>query len=305
MDLKSKIILIYGPTASGKSTFAIKLAKEINGEIINADSMQVYKELKVLSARPSSKDYKKIRHHLYGFMSVKKNFSAGEWLRLVEQKIFDLEESFNILIIDDGSPDGTAKIVKELQKKYSKSLFLKERSGKLGLGTAYIHGFKWALENNFEYIFEMDADFSHDPKDLPRLYEACHKNNGDLAIGSRYVKGVNIVNWPMSRLLMSFFASKYVKTITGMPIHDSTAGFKCYKRKVLEKINLDKIEFIGYAFQIEMKFKSWKYGFNIVEVPVIFTDRQEGNSKMSGGIFYEALFGVIKMKLKSFFKNWS
>ena len=220
-------------------------------------------------------------------------------------KIFDLEESFNILIIDDGSPDGTAKIVKELQKKYSKSLFLKERSGKLGLGTAYIHGFKWALENNFEYIFEMDADFSHDPKDLPRLYEACHKNNGDLAIGSRYVKGVNIVNWPMSRLLMSFFASKYVKTITGMPIHDSTAGFKCYKRKVLEKINLDKIEFIGYAFQIEMKFKSWKYGFNIVEVPVIFTDRQEGNSKMSGGIFYEALFGVIKMKLKSFFKNWS
>ena len=232
-------------------------------------------------------------------------FNEKENIENIILKIFDLEESFNILIIDDGSPDGTAKIVKELQKKYSKSLFLKERSGKLGLGTAYIHGFKWALENNYEYIFEMDADFSHDPKDLPRLYEACHKNNGDLAIGSRYVKGVNIVNWPMSRLLMSFFASKYVKTITGMPIHDSTAGFKCYKRKVLEKINLDKIEFIGYAFQIEMKFKSWKYGFNIVEVPVIFTDRQEGNSKMSGGIFYEALFGVIKMKLKSFFKNWS
>ena len=232
-------------------------------------------------------------------------YNEKENIEKIILKVFELEESFNILIIDDGSPDGTAKIVKELQKKYSKSLFLKERSGKLGLGTAYIHGFKWALENNFEYIFEMDADFSHDPKDLPRLYEACHKNNGDLAIGSRYVKGVNIVNWPMSRLLMSFFASKYVKTITGMPIHDSTAGFKCYKRKVLEKINLDKIEFIGYAFQIEMKFKSWKYGFNIVEVPVIFTDRQEGNSKMSGGIFYEALFGVIKMKLKSFFKNWS
>ena len=232
-------------------------------------------------------------------------YNEKENIKNIILKIFDLDESFNILIIDDGSPDGTAKIVKELQKKYSKSLFLKERSGKLGLGTAYIHGFKWALENNYEYIFEMDADFSHDPKDLPRLYEACHKNNGDLAIGSRYVKGVNIVNWPMSRLLMSFFASKYVKTITGMPIHDSTAGFKCYKRKVLEKINLDKIEFIGYAFQIEMKFKSWKYGFNIVEVPVIFTDRQEGNSKMSGGIFYEALFGVIKMKLKSFFKNWS
>ena len=232
-------------------------------------------------------------------------YNEKENIENIILKIFDLEESFNILIIDDGSPDGTAKIVKELQKKYSKSLFLKERSGKLGLGTAYIHGFKWALENNYEYIFEMDADFSHDPKDLPRLYDACHKNNVDLAIGSRYVKGVNIVNWPMSRLLMSFFASKYVKTITGMPIHDSTAGFKCYKRKVLEKINLDKIEFIGYAFQIEMKFKSWKYGFNIVEVPVIFTDRQEGNSKMSGGIFYEALFGVIKMKLKSFLKNWS
>ena len=232
-------------------------------------------------------------------------YNEKENIENIILEIFDLEESFNILIIDDGSPDGTAKIVKELQKKYSKSLFLIERSGKLGLGTAYIHGFKWALENNYEYIFEMDADFSHDPKDLPRLYDACHKNNGDLAIGSRYVKGVNIVNWPMSRLLMSFFASKYVKTITGMPIHDSTAGFKCYKRKVLEKINLDKIEFIGYAFQIEMKFKSWKYGFNIVEVPVIFTDRQEGNSKMSGGIFYEAFFGVIKMKLKSFFKNWS
>ena len=220
------------------------------------------------------------------------------------RKIFSLDELFEILIIDDGSPDGTAKNVKELQSEFSNKLFLEERTGKLGLGTAYIHGFKWALEKDYEFVFEMDADFSHDPNDLPRLLESCKENGGDLAIGSRYVKGVNIVNWPMSRLLMSYFASKYVKTITGMPIHDSTAGFKCYKRKVLEKINLDKIEFVGYAFQIEMKFKAWKHGFNIIEVPVIFTDRQEGNSKMSGGIFYEALFGVIKMKIKSFFKDW-
>ena len=220
------------------------------------------------------------------------------------RKIFSLDELFEILIIDYGSPDGTAQSVKELQSEFSNKLFLEERTGKLGLGTAYIHGFKWALEKDYEFVFEMDADFSHDPDDLPRLLEACQENGGDLAIGSRYVKGVNIVNWPMSRLLMSYFASKYVKTITGMPIHDSTAGFKCYKRKVLEKINLDKIEFVGYAFQIEMKFKAWKHGFNIIEVPVIFTDRQEGNSKMSGGIFYEALFGVIKMKIKSFFKDW-
>lgn len=220
------------------------------------------------------------------------------------RKIFSLDELFEILIIDDGSPDGTAQNVKELQSEFSNKLFLEERTGKLGLGTAYIHGFKWALKKDYEFVFEMDADFSHDPDDLPRLLEACKENGGDLAIGSRYVKGVNIVNWPMSRLLMSYFASKYVKTITGMPIHDSTAGFKCYKRKVLEKINLDKIEFVGYAFQIEMKFKAWKHGFNIIEVPVIFTDRQEGNSKMSGGIFYEALFGVIKMKIKSFFKDW-
>ena len=220
------------------------------------------------------------------------------------RKIFSLDELFEILIIDDGSPDGTAQNVKELQSEFSKKLFLEERTGKLGLGTAYIHGFKWALKKDYEFVFEMDADFSHDPDDLPRLLYSCKENGGDLAIGSRYVKGVNIVNWPMSRLLMSYFASKYVKTITGMPIHDSTAGFKCYKRKVLEKINFDKIEFVGYAFQIEMKFKAWKHGFNIIEVPVIFTDRQEGNSKMSGGIFYEALFGVIKMKIKSFFKDW-
>ena len=231
-------------------------------------------------------------------------YNEIENIENIIRKVFSLEESFNILIIDDGSPDGTAKKVKELQKEFSNTLFIEERKGKLGLGTAYILGFKWALKKDYQYIFEMDADFSHDPNDLSRLLKACKENGGDVAIGSRYVKGVNIVNWPMSRLLMSYFASKYVKAITGMPIHDSTAGFKCYKRKVLEKINLDKIEFVGYAFQIEMKFTSWKYGFNIIEVPVIFTDRQEGNSKMSGGIFYEALFGVIKMKVKSFFKNW-
>ncbi len=232
-------------------------------------------------------------------------YNEKENIENIIRKVFSLETQFNILIIDDGSPDNTAQIVKNLQNEFSNKLFIEERTGKLGLGTAYIHGFKWALKNNYDFIFEMDADFSHDPEDLPRLLHACTKDEGDLAIGSRYVKGVNIVNWPMSRLLMSYFASKYVKTITGMPINDSTAGFKCYSRKVLEKINLDSIEFVGYAFQIEMKFKSWKYGFKIKEVPVIFTDRQEGSSKMSGGIFYEAFFGVIKMKIKSFFKDWS
>ena len=232
-------------------------------------------------------------------------YNEKENIENIIRKVFSLETQFNILIIDDGSPDNTAQIVKNLQNEFSNKLFIEERTGKLGLGTAYIHGFKWALKNNYDFIFEMDADFSHDPEDLPRLLHACTNEGGDLAIGSRYVKGVNIVNWPMSRLLMSYFASKYVKTITGMPINDSTAGFKCYSRKVLEKINLDSIEFVGYAFQIEMKFKSWKYGFKIKEVPVIFTDRQEGSSKMSGGIFYEALFGIIKMKIKSFFKDWS
>ena len=188
---------------------------------------------------------------------------------------------------------------------FSNKLFIEERSEKSGLGTAYIHGFKWALNKEYTFIFEMDADFSHNPNDLIKLYNACKNDGGDLAIGSRYIKGVNVVNWPMSRVLMSFFASKYVKFITGMPIHDSTAGFKCYKREILETINLDKINFVGYAFQIEMKFKSWKYNFNIIEVPVIFTDRTEGTSKMSGGIFFEAFFGVIQMKVKSFFRKWS
>ena len=227
-------------------------------------------------------------------------YNEKENIEKIIHAIFSLEKDFHILIIDDGSPDGTAKIVKRLQKKHNKNLFLEERKGKLGLGTAYIHGFKWALKKTYEYIFEMDADFSHNPKDLIRLYKA----DSDLAIGSRYIKGVNIVNWPMSRLLMSFFASKYVKLITGMPVHDSTAGFKCYKRKVLETIQFDKLQFVGYAFQIEMKFKTWKYNFKITEVPVIFTDRTEGTSKMSGGIFFEAFIGVIQMKIKSYFRSW-
>ena len=231
-------------------------------------------------------------------------YNEKENIEKIILKVFSLDIDFDILIVDDGSPDGTADIVKKIQKTYSKNLHIVERTGKLGLGTAYIYGFKWALKNNYDYVFEMDADFSHDPDDLIGLYKACHKEKGDVAIGSRYIKGVNIVNWPMSRLLMSFFASKYVKIITGMPIQDSTAGFKCYKRSVLEKINLEKIQFVGYAFQIEMKFTAWKYGFNVVEVPVIFTDRQEGASKMSGGIFFEAFFGVMQMKIKSYFKNW-
>jgi dolichol-phosphate mannosyltransferase len=231
-------------------------------------------------------------------------YNEKENIEKIIRKIFSLEKSFHVLIVDDGSPDGTANIVKELQNEFSEQLHIEERTGKLGLGTAYIHGFKWGLERDYQFIFEMDADFSHDPDDLIRLYNTNAIEGGDLAIGSRYVNGVNIVNWPMARLLMSFFASKYVKFITGMPIHDSTAGFKCYKRKVLETINLDKIQFVGYAFQIEMKFKTWKYGFNIVEVPVIFTDRTEGTSKMSSGIFMEAVIGVMQMKLKSIFYSW-
>ena len=232
-------------------------------------------------------------------------YNEKENIEKIIRKIFSLEKSFHILIVDDGSPDGTGNIVKGLQSEFNDQLHIKERAGKLGLGTAYIHGFKWALERSYQFIFEMDADFSHDPKDLIRLYNANALEGGDLAIGSRYVSGVNIVNWPMMRLLMSFFASKYVKFITGMPIHDSTAGFKCYKRQVLETINFDKIQFVGYAFQIEMKFKAWKYGFNVVEVPVIFTDRTEGTSKMSGGIFMEAVVGVLQMKLKSYFRKWN
>ncbi|TAE75676.1 MAG: polyprenol monophosphomannose synthase [Bacteroidetes bacterium] len=215
-----------------------------------------------------------------------------------------LDDSFHLLIIDDGSPDGTAEIVKEYQKKYPQRLFLEQRKGKLGLGTAYIHGFKWALSNNYDLIFEMDADFSHNPQDLIKLYHACTEENFDVAIGSRYIQGVNVVNWPMSRVLMSYFAGYYVRFITGMKIMDTTAGFKCYKSEVLKKIELDKIRFVGYAFQIEMKFLAWKYGFKIKEVPIIFTERTKGQSKMTAGIFREAFLGVIQMKIQSFFKRF-
>ena len=231
-------------------------------------------------------------------------YNEKENIEKIIRKDFSLEKDFHILVIEDGSPDGTANIVKKLQKEFTTNLHIEERSGKLGLGTAYIHGFKWALKRDYQFIIEMDADFSHNPDDLIRLYNACASDGGEVAIGSRYISGVNIVNWPMTRLLMSFFASKYVKLITRMPIHDATAGFKCYKREVLETIKFNKIQFVGYAFQIEMKFKSWKYGFNVVEIPVIFTDRTEGNSKMSGGIFREAVIGVIQMKIKSFFRKF-
>ncbi len=227
-------------------------------------------------------------------------YNEKENIERIIRKVFSFEKAFDILIVDDGSPDGTAQIVKSLQNEF-KGLHIEERTGKLGLGTAYIHGFKWALKKKFDFIFEMDADFSHDPNDLLRLYAACQEKNNDLAIGSRYTNGVNIVNWPMSRLLMSFFASKYVKFVTGLPVNDSTAGFICYRRSVLETINLDKIQFVGYAFQIEMKFKTWKSGFDIIEVPVVFTDRKEGYSKMDTSIFFEAFIGVIQMKIRSLF----
>lgn len=225
-------------------------------------------------------------------------YNEKENIELIIKAVFDQQKDFNILVVDDNSPDGTASIVKSLMENYPNQLFIEERTGKNGLGTAYIHGFKWALAKGYEYIIEMDADFSHNPKDLVRLYDACAKNGADVSVGSRYSKGVNVVNWSMKRVLLSYFASKYVRFITGIPVHDTTAGFVCYKRKVLETIQLDRIKFVGYAFQIEMKFKAWKHKFNIQEVSVIFTDRTAGESKMSGGIVYEALFGVIRMKLR-------
>ncbi|WP_207533037.1 polyprenol monophosphomannose synthase [Desertivirga arenae] len=230
-------------------------------------------------------------------------YNEKENIEKIIRKVFSLTHVFHILIIDDGSPDGTAGIVKHLQGEFSGKLFIEERKGKLGLGTAYIHGFKWGLKHDYEFIFEMDADFSHNPDDLIKLREAC-TNGADVAIGSRYIKGVNVVNWPMSRVLMSFFASVYVRFVTGIDIQDATAGFKCFKRKVLQTIDLDKIRFVGYAFQIEMKFTAIQHGFKVVEVPIIFTDRTEGESKMSTRIFREAFFGVIQMKVGSWFKKY-
>lgn len=227
-------------------------------------------------------------------------YNECENAEAIIRAVFSLQRSFDVLIIDDNSKDGTAEIVKKLQDEFNGKLHLKQRAGKLGLGTAYIHGFKWALQHQYEYIFEMDADFSHDPNDLIKLLEAC-ENGADLAIGSRYKTGVNVVNWPIGRVIMSYYASAYVRFITRMPIHDATAGFKCYKRKVLEAIDFDKIKFVGYAFQIEMKFTAWRLGFKITEVPIVFTDRKHGKSKMSGGIFSEAFFGVIKLKVRSWF----
>ncbi|HOO83126.1 MAG TPA: polyprenol monophosphomannose synthase [Prolixibacteraceae bacterium] len=231
-------------------------------------------------------------------------YKEKENIEKIIRYVFQLSTEFHILIIDDNSPDGTANIVKELMKEFVGKLHLVERPGKLGLGTAYITGFKWALENNYSYIFEMDADFSHNPDDLSRLYEAC-KNGADMAIGSRYSIGINVVNWPLKRVLMSYFASLYVRIVTGMPVHDSTAGFVCYTNKLLKTIDLDNIRMKGYGFQIEMKYTAWKHKAKIKEVSIVFIDRQEGTSKMSGGIFSEALFGVVKMKWRSLFKKYN
>jgi len=230
-------------------------------------------------------------------------YNEKENIEDIIRAIFSLQQSFHILIIDDNSPDNTARIVERLQQEFSE-LFLINRKNKSGLGTAYIEGFKYALDKEYEYIFEMDADFSHPPNDLLKLYSACHDDGFDMAIGSRYISGVNVVNWPMGRVLMSYFASYYVRLITGLPIKDSTAGFKCYTAKVLQTIDLESIKFIGYAFQIEMKFLAWKYGFKIKEIPIIFTDRTKGTSKMSTGIFREAVLGVLQLKINSLFKKY-
>ena len=231
-------------------------------------------------------------------------YNERENISNIVHAIFNLGEGFHVLVIDDGSPDGTAGIVKELQLKFPGQLFIEERKGKLGLGTAYIHGFKWAIANNYSFIFEMDADFSHNPNDLPRLYDACKKDGADLSIGSRYVKGGGLVNWPANRIALSKGASMYTRMITWMPIKDPTAGFMCYRKEVLETINLDEIHFTGYAFQIEMKFAAWKLGFKLKEVPIIFQDRTYGISKMNKGIVKEGILGVLKLRWHSWFTNY-
>lgn len=241
---------------------------------------------------------------MFNALVVIPTYNEIENIERIIRNVFSLQRDFDVLIVDDNSPDGTSEAVQNLINDFPENLFLETREGKLGLGTAYIHGFKWALEREYEYIFEMDADFSHNPNDLIRLHNACQKGGFDMAIGSRYKTGVNVVNWPLSRVLLSWFASKYVRFITGMDICDTTAGFICYKRAVLEKIHLDKIKFVGYAFQIEMKFKTYLSKFKIVEVPVVFTDRTQGKSKMDGGIISEAIFGVISMKLRSIFTKY-
>lgn len=231
-------------------------------------------------------------------------YNEKENVAAIIEAVFSLPREFDVLIIDDNSPDGTADIVKDLQKKFAGRLHLLQRKGKLGLGTAYIAGFKWALQHGYSFVFEMDADFSHNPNDLLKLYDACANQGADVAVGSRYVTGVNVVNWPMGRVLMSFYASRYVRIVTGMPINDSTAGFVCYRREVLETLPLDDIRFKGYAFQIEMKFLAYKYGFKIVEVPIIFVNRVLGTSKMSPGIFSEGFFGVLRLKWSSLFNKY-
>jgi dolichol-phosphate mannosyltransferase len=226
-------------------------------------------------------------------------YNEKENIEKIIRAVFSLDGEYHILVIEDGSPDGTAQIVKRLQEEFSNRLFMIERKGKLGLGTAYITGFKWSVENGYDYIFEMDADFSHNPNDLPRLYEACACGGADLAIGSRYCNGISVINWPIGRVIMSYYASVYVRTMLGMKVYDTTAGFKCYKRQVLETIDLDKVKMKGYGFQIEMKYSTYKLDFKIKEVPIIFVDRTEGTSKMSSGIFGEAFWGVMKLKLRN------